>query len=77
LLNNGEWRKKRMDSKVWWKNMHGEKGSHTFSFDMKKEYLLFRDYPFALTPEEKEIFDESEPFWADFFRWRVKYGKGN
>lgn len=41
-----------------------------FSFDKKKIYSLFADYPHNFTPEEKEIFDKEYPFWADFFKDR-------
>ena len=39
-----------------------------FTFDGKRIFSLFRDYPHALTPEQKRIFDEKNPYWADFFR---------
>ena len=42
-------------------------GHHLFSFDKKKIYNLFADYPHNLTTEEKEIFDKENPFWKDFF----------
>lgn len=45
-----------------------EFGVPVFTFDGKKWYYLFRDCPQALTPEEREIFEKEEPFWADFFR---------
>ena len=38
-----------------------------FTFDKKKIYYLYTDYPNKLTPEEKEIFDKENPFWVDFF----------
>ncbi len=47
-------------------------GERLFTFDGKKIYNLFRDYPFALSSEEKEIFDNENPYWADFFKDRVK-----
>ena len=34
-------------------------------------FNLFKDYPHELTDEQKKIFDEKEPFWADFFKDRV------
>jgi hypothetical protein len=37
-------------------------------------FNLFKDYPYALTPEQKRVFDEENPFWANFFRDR-KYNK--
>lgn len=36
----------------------------------EEEFYLFRDYPYKLTKEQKEIFDKENPFWADFFKDR-------
>jgi hypothetical protein len=38
-----------------------------FSFDKKTEFNMFRDYPDALTPEQKKIFDDENPFWKKIF----------
>lgn len=45
-------------------------GEMNFTFDGKRIYNLFQDYPYALTPEEKKLFDEANPFWVDFFKDR-------
>ncbi len=45
-------------------------GEMLFTFDGKKIFNLFRDYPYALTPEQKKLFDEANPFWAHYFRDR-------
>ena len=45
-------------------------GDHVFSFDKKKVYWLFRDYPWALNQHEKEIFDKESPYWKEFFKDR-------
>ena len=45
-------------------------GERLFTFDGKQVFNLFRDYPHALTPEQKRAFDEANPFWADFFKDR-------
>lgn len=45
-------------------------GDHIFSFDKHKIYWLFRDYPDALTNEEKEAFDKENPYWKNFFKDR-------
>ena len=45
-------------------------GERLFTFDGKQIFNLFRDYPHALTPEQKSIFDEANPFWVDFFKDR-------
>lgn len=62
--------KEKRKSKMWWVDMTGCIGIHLFSFDKKKIFSLFEDYPHNLTPEEKEIFDRENPFWADFFKDR-------
>lgn len=51
---------------VWWIESIDQVGEHLFSFDRKKIYNLFMDYPQNLTAEEKEIFDRENPFWRDF-----------
>ena len=55
---------------IWWVDNCNIKGEHLFSFDKKNIYNLFRDYPYKLTPEEKEIFDKENPYWANFFKDR-------
>lgn len=36
-----------------------------------KGYIIFfLDYPHNLTKEEKEIFDEDEPYWREFLKNR-------
>lgn len=54
--------------KVYWVDNIGTIGEFLFSFDKKKIYNLFRDYPQKLTAEEVEIFNKDNPFWADFFK---------
>lgn len=51
-------------------------GERLFTFDGEQIFNLFRDYPHALTPEQKRLFDEANPFWANFFRDR-KYEDGS
>ena len=55
------------DSKVWWIDKIGVIGEFLFSFDKKKIYNLFLDYPHNMTEEEIKIFDSENPFWRDFF----------
>ena len=45
-------------------------GEILFSFDKKKIYNLWIDYPHNLTKEEKELFDKENPHWVDFFKGR-------
>ncbi len=60
-------RKNERGDKIWWVDCQGIIGEFLFSFDKKKIYNMFTDYPYKLTPEEKEIFDRENPFWLDFF----------
>lgn len=62
--------KKNDNDLVWWVNNRGKIGEMLFSFDKKKIYNLFKDYPYNLTKEEKEIFDKENPYWVDFFKDR-------
>lgn len=56
---------------IWWIDNPGKIGEWLFSFDKKNIFNMFRDYPHNLTPKQKEIFDEENPEWADFFKDRV------
>lgn len=64
--------KENKDDTIWWVNDLDTKGEFLFSFDKKKIYNLFADYPHNLTKEEKEIFDRENPYWAEFFSDRSK-----
>ena len=55
------------DKKVKWLRDPTQKGKFLFTYDEKQIFNLFRDYPHALTDEQKRIFDEEEPYWAKFF----------
>lgn len=60
--------KNNPDDAIWWvDNAADAKGEWIFTFDQKTYFNMFRDYPYALTPEQKAIFDKENPFWADFF----------
>lgn len=54
--------------RIWWVDTVDTIGLYLFSFDRKKIYNLFSDYPHKLSPEEKRIFDEENPYWKAFFR---------
>lgn len=58
------------DSIYWIDNIEN-KGEFLFSFDKKKIYNLFEDYPHNLTATEKQIFDKENPYWHDFFTDRI------
>ena len=57
-----------------WVNDRSQKGQFQFTFDGKTIFNLFRDYPHALTDEQKQIFDRENPYWAEFFKDRQKNG---
>ena len=60
--------KNNEESKIWWIDNIDFKGELLFSFDHKKIYNLFADYPHNMTEEEVEIFNQENPFWRDFFK---------
>ena len=45
----------------------GEFGQFYFTFDQKKVYEFYKDYPYALSPEEKAIFDKENSVLAELF----------
>lgn len=45
-------------------------GEMKFTFNEKRVYSLFRDYPHELTDKEKAMFDAINPYWAKFFKDR-------
>jgi hypothetical protein len=64
--------KENKNDTIWWVNDLDTRGEFLFSFDKKKIYNLFADYPHNLSKEEKEIFDRENPYWAEFFSDRSK-----
>lgn len=64
--------KNNPSDRIWWvDNADDVKGEWIFTFDKKKFFNMFQDYPWKLSVEEKEIFDKENPYWADFFKDRV------
>ena len=56
---------------IWWVDTTDRDGIWEFSFDKKKVYNMFADFPQKLTKEEVQIFIKEQPYWADFFRDRL------
>lgn len=53
---------------IWWVESLDTVGEFLFSFDKKKIFNLFADYPQNLTKEQKQVFDKENPNWRDFFK---------
>ena len=69
--SNKKYYKNKPSDVIWWvDNAEEVKGEHVFTFDKKKHFNLFADYPHNLTAEQKQIFDKENPYWADFFKDR-------
>lgn len=64
---NEKWYKNEPSDKIWWLDNGDDIGEFVFSFDKKKKYNMFADYPHNMSKEEVKIFDAENPFWADFF----------
>lgn len=62
-----EFKKNKATDKIWWTTYVECFGESFFTFDKIKLYSLWNDYPDKLTDEEKEIFDNENPFWRRFF----------
>lgn len=68
MQNN--WYKNNPTDKIWWLDNSDKVGEWVFSFDKKKTFNMFADYPHALTKEQKEFFDAENPYWKGFFKDR-------
>jgi len=65
--------KNNPDDLIYWVDNADETiGEWLFSFDKKTIFNMFADYPHKLSKEQKEIFDEENPYWADFFKDRTQ-----
>jgi hypothetical protein len=70
-MQNNKFYKNNENDKIYWvDNAEEQVGVFLFTFDKKKIFNMFEDYPHNLTPEQKKIFDEENPYWADFFKDR-------
>ena len=68
-----EFFKKNETDKIWWvREVNSTNDLLFFSFDKEKTYDLFNDYPKNMTPEEVEIFDKENEYWAKYFEDRKK-----
>lgn len=64
-------KRKKQTKHTGWNPLTKRWESIFFSFDLEKVYNLFSDYPWALSKEEKEIFDKENPHWKEFFEDRL------
>lgn len=71
-----EFYKENPEDNVWWVDDPETTGIMEISFDRKKIYNLFRDYPWNMTPEEVELFNKENPEWAKLLAGRenLKHG---
>lgn len=63
--------KDNKNDKIWWVDNYDQDGVWLFSFDKKKVFNMFSDYPWKLTAEQKRIFDSENPYWAELFKDRT------
>ena len=69
-VSNNKFYKNNKSDRIFWVNNTDQIGVWLFSFDKKTIFNMFADYPHNLTPEQKQIFDEENPYWVDFFKDR-------
>ena len=72
MKNKVRFYKNKKSDRIWWVDNNDEIGVFLFSFDKKKIYNLFQDYPHNLAKEEVDVFDKENPYWASFFKERKK-----
>ena len=69
------WYKNEDTDTIWWLDNPDRVGEWIFSFDKKKTFNMFADYPNKLTLQEKAIFDKENPEWAEYFSDRIYTGE--
>ena len=70
-MSDDRFYKEHPEDTIWWLNNADETtGQFVFSFDRKKLYNMFRVYPHNMAPEEVQLFDRENPYWAEFFKDR-------
>lgn len=55
---------------IYWVDNPDMVGVRLFSFDKQTVFNLFEDYPHKLSRQQKEVFDNENPDWAEFFKDR-------
>lgn len=69
-MSSNKFYKENQNDKIYWVDTPDQVGVFLFSFDREKVFNLFKDYPYNLTSEQKELFDQENPYWAEFFKDR-------
>lgn len=69
LINCGLHKEKEEYKTMWVDNVDSI-GERLFTFDKKKIYNLFEDYPQNMSDEEVEIFNKENSYWREFFEDR-------
>lgn len=71
-MKNDNWYKKNEEDKIWWLDNQDETiGEFVFSFDKKKKYNIYTDFPHNMTEKEVKTFCEENPFWTGYFKDRL------
>lgn len=70
MVKLSDFYKNNPNDTIWWVDNLETVGEFLFSFDQKKIFNMFRDYPHELTKEQKRVFDKENPNWAKFFKGR-------
>lgn len=68
-MANRRFYKNKPTDTIWWVESE-HVGEHIFTFDKKRIFNLFADYPWKLSIKEKEIFDKENTEWAEYFKDR-------
>lgn len=71
----GDFYKNNDGDQIFWVDDLDHVGRFLFSFDKKKIFNLFSDYPEKLTKEQLETFNKENPYWVGFFKDRLSQSK--
>lgn len=68
-MANRRFYKNKPTDTIWWVESE-HVGEHLFTFDKKRIFNLFAEYPWKLSIKEKAIFDKENHEWAEYFKDR-------
>ena len=72
-IDNYDIFKESKKHKIWQVNEKDAIGSLLITFDKKKVYNLWTDFPLKFKQSEIEIIKEEMPYWYDFFNDRMAW----
>ena len=70
MPNKEKWYHENDGDRIWWLDNYPVIGEFIFSFDKRKQYNLYEDYPDRLSVKEWLVFNAENDYWYKYFKDR-------